>query len=363
VPARPALSTPLSHVLVAFTIELDNEFERRLAKSGHAPRVTSFVMWANLLRFVGDGIPVGELPKVSGLPKARTLSAIGGLERWRYVAVGPESDARRDGYGSGRGLRSDWLVRLTPEGHAAAEIWRSLPDEIEARWRERFGTEVVDELRGALESIAAGVDLELPEFLPIVASTNGMRTELAARESRLSPPNRLSALLSHALLMYTLDFERRSDLSLPLSANVVRILDEAGASVDELPQRAGVSKEAIAMALTSLTKDGRVVVEDKVVRLTTSGRDAQQAAVRVHAAVEEGWRERFGADSVSRLRSALDGVLEQREALSGGLAPYESGWRAGKRYAARTRAVVGDPAGALPQYPMVLPRGGWPDGS
>jgi hypothetical protein len=83
VPAAVPLSTFLSQALVAHTIELDNEFERRLVQSGESARVASVVMWSNFLRFVGDGITVGELPDAAGLPKARVLSNLGGMERWR----------------------------------------------------------------------------------------------------------------------------------------------------------------------------------------------------------------------------------------------------------------------------------------
>ena len=85
--ARLLLSTLLSQVLIAHTIELDNEFERRLAESGESARVTSVVMWSNFLRFVGEGITVGDLSDAAGLPKTRVLSNLGGMERWRYVFV------------------------------------------------------------------------------------------------------------------------------------------------------------------------------------------------------------------------------------------------------------------------------------
>jgi hypothetical protein len=45
------------------------------------------------------------------------------------------------------------------------------------------------------------------------------------------------------------------------------------------------------------------------------------------------------------------------------LRPYPDGWRAQRPYVTQTTAVVADPAGTLPHYPMVLHRGGWPDGS
>ena len=59
------------------------------------------------------------------------------------MSVGPDSEIRRNGFGSGRGLRLDWVVRLTPAGRAAAAIWRPLADEIEERWGERFGAAAV----------------------------------------------------------------------------------------------------------------------------------------------------------------------------------------------------------------------------
>jgi DNA-binding MarR family transcriptional regulator len=365
------LSTLLSRVLVALTIELDNEFERRFTEAGGGARTASLVMWSNVLRFVGDGIAVSELPAAVGLEKPRVLSMLGGLERWRYVTVGPASKARREGWGSGRGIRSDWIVRLTPAGRKAAGIWPSLFGEIEGRWRERFGADAIGELRSSLSAIVDRIDVELPEYLPIVGSSDGMVAGLAPPERRATSSASalpLVALLSQVLLAYTLDFERESELSLPLSANVVRVLGEKGDLVRDLPRAAGVSKEAIAMALTVLTKNGYVAVEGttaatKRVRLTPKGREAQADGHRLHAKVENGWKRRFGADEVGRLRSSLQRLVDENDALSRGLEPYPDGWRASKPYAERTAAMVEDPSAALPHYPMVLHRGGWPDGS
>jgi len=183
------LSTLLSHVLVAFTIEFDNEFEHRFVQAGGGARVASLVMWSNFMRFVGDGITVSELPTVAGLPKARMLSTFGGMERWRYVAVEPEPaskvpEAKRDGWGSARGLRSDRVVRLTPAGRKAQEIWQPLFDEIERRWEERFGADAVAELGRSLETIIGRLDVQLPEYLPIVGGSNGMTAGLSPVEKR-----------------------------------------------------------------------------------------------------------------------------------------------------------------------------------
>lgn len=376
--ATPTLSTPLSHLLIAFTIEFDNEFERRFAETGLGRRFgVSMVMWSNFLRFVGDGITVGELPAAAGLPKAKVLSTLGGMERWRYVFVssdpsGRPPESKRDGWGSARGLRQDWVVRPTPAGRKAEEIWRPLFDDTEKRWEERFGTDEVRELRQSLGTFVGQLEVELPEYLPIVGSANGMVAEISHRDrqrtaGKSSPA--LSTLLAQVLLMYTLDFERESDVSLLLSANVLRVLDERDLDVRELPLVAGVSKEAISMALTYLAKTGYVVVDArrKLVQITSQGHEAQEAALQLHARLEKAWETQFGASSVDSLRTALHGVLDQRDGertrLSLGLQPHAEGWRGTKPYLAQTNAVIEDPIGRLPHYPMVLHRGGWPDGS
>jgi hypothetical protein len=358
---RLPLSTPLSQLLIAFTIEFDNELDHRLTEADLGHRLPiSMVMWSNFLRFVEEGITVGELPEASCTPKSRTLSTLGGMERWRYVFVsakptGAVPKSKRDGWGSARALRSEWFVRPTTIGQKVQEIAPPLFGEIERRWQQRFGADVVGELRQALESALKGVDVELPEYLPIVGSANGMRAEVEHRPRGTTAPAHLSALLAQVLLVYTLDFERESELALPLTANFVRILDDAGLDLRMIPATAGVSTEATAMALNFLVKTDRVSVEAKHARLTDSGLRAQAAAVRIHAAVERRWK-------TQRLRKACGGILDNQR-LSDGLVPYPDGWRGRKRYFVQTNAFIADPTGRLPHYPMVLHRGGWPDGS
>ena len=108
---------------------------------------------------------------------------------------------------------------------------------------------------------------------------------------------------------------------MPLTANFVRVLGKAGLDVRELPATAGVSREATTMALNFLKKTGYVSVEAKLARLTAKGLKAQAAAPALHAEVERGWKPQ-------RLRKAMAGVLDQRQALRG-LAPV-SGWLAGE---------------------------------
>ena len=358
--SRPPLSTPLSQLLIAFTIEYDNEFDHRLTEADVGRRFPiSMVMWSNFMRFVGKGITVGELAVAAGIPKSRTLSTLGGMERWRYVFVsakptGPPPKVKRDGWGSARALRREWFVRPTPVGQKTQEVAPPLLGEIEERWERRFGADAIEELRQALATVVGKLNAELPEYLPIVDSRNGMAAEIDQRQG--APAAHLSGLLAQVLLAYTLDFERRSELSLPLTANFVRVLDKAGLDVRELPATTGVSREATTMALNFLKKTGYVSVEAKLARLTAKSLEAQATAHALHADIERRWKPQ-------RLRKAIDGVLDQRAALSDGLRPYPDGWRARRRYVEQTNAVIDDPTGRLPHYPMVLHRGGWPDGS
>ena len=131
------LSTLLSHVLVAFTIEFDNEFERQMphrttnhgstAGSRQGPWLVSLVMWSNSMRFVGEeGVTVGEL-----LGLARTTTNLNGMERWGYIVIEPDPAGSR--------TRSNCVIRATPKGRKAQEVWRPLFSAIEKRWQMRFG--------------------------------------------------------------------------------------------------------------------------------------------------------------------------------------------------------------------------------
>ena len=85
------------------------------------------------------------------------------------------------------------------------------------------------------------------------------------------------------------------------------------------------------------------------VRLTGNGLAAQRLYRKLLGIIEERWDTRFGPDVVGSLRESLGALVGP---LFAGLPPYPDGWR----------AAIGAPA-LLPHYPMVLHRGGFPDGS
>ena len=116
-----------------------------------------------------------------------------------------------------------------------------------------------------------------------IAHRERQTTDRAARDHRLHVPT----LLAQVLLAYTLDFERASDVSLPLSANFLRVLDETGVDVRELPALAGVSKEGASMALRFLTKNGHVAARQRAC-LTPKGGKARVGASCIPTSSEPG---------------------------------------------------------------------------
>jgi DNA-binding MarR family transcriptional regulator len=337
------LSTLLSQTLVAFTIEFDNEFEHRMPHrttrhgAGQDPWLASMVMWSTCMRFVGEeSVTVGELENL-----ARTKTNLSGMERWRYIDV-----ERRTG------PQSKWVIRVTAKGLMAREVWRPLFGEIESRWEERFGKDEISQLRELLGAMVSQMDPGLPDCLPILGYGLFSRVT-TGREAGAASSLHLAALLSRVLLAFAVEFESESRLSLAISANVVRVLNAKGVRVRDIPLLSGVSKEAISMALGVLQKSGIAEAKPdpaasrgKVVHLTPKGRKAQDSYRQLVGAIEERWQARFGRDPIRGLRESLQSLAVEAAA------PYPDGWRAEVRK-----------PDTLPHYPMVLHRGGFPDGS
>lgn len=225
------LSTLLSQALVAFTIEFDNEFERQMphrtsnhGATGQGPWLVSLVMWSNCMQFVGgEGVRVDELEQ-----RARTKTNLKGMERWGYVLVQPDPADSRP-----KPPLSAWVIRATPKGRQAQEVWRPLFGAIEKRWQARFGADEIEKLRESLGALIRQFDVELPGCLPILgyglfsrepASKRAATRELQGRIDSSLP---LSALLSKVLLAFAIEFENESEVSLAIGANVVRVLDES----------------------------------------------------------------------------------------------------------------------------------------
>jgi DNA-binding MarR family transcriptional regulator len=342
------LPTLLSYALVAYTIELDNEFEQRTphrttehgATDPKGPWLTSMAMWFNCMQYLDEPLTVTELER-----RARTFTNLRGMTRWGYIKI---DDAG--------------VVQATAKGRAARAVWAALFAEIEQRWDERFGREAVDELRDALRSLIREFSVQLPDCLPILGyglKSSHKRYEPVDENLDALP---LAALLAKVLFAFTYQFERQTNISLAIAANVLFIIGRGRVRVRDLPASSFVSKEAIAVALGFLQRRGyAALVPDpdgkpwKHVELTETGRVVEHACRVELAALEERWRKHFGAQTVDRLREALQRIVGSSsidERLLSGLVAPAGGWRAERP------ALTG-----LPRQPMVLHRGGWPDGS
>ncbi len=361
------LSALLSQALVAFTIEFDNEAEHRLphrttshGTSGPgdgAPKLwlVSLAMWENCMRYVtGEPITVGDLEA-----RARTGTNLDGMRRWGYITIDGTSRKVHNGRPS-----PGAVLRATAAGLQAREIWRPLPGLIEQRWHERFGADQLGRLRGPLTGLVGLLDPGLPDCLPILGAallSRGPDPRLPPRPDGTAPEAMpLSALLSRVLLSLAVEYEREAGLSLAVAANVLRVLGTEETRLRDLPALTGTSKESVRWALGILTR-GDLAAEDpdptasrgKVARLTPRGLDAQRLYHELTGEIELRWHDRFTPAVTAGLRASLEPLaVGQPPPLFGGLEPYPDNWR----------AVVRRPD-VLPHFPMVLHRGGYPDGS
>jgi hypothetical protein len=170
----------------------------------------------------------------------------------------------------------------------------------------------------------------------------------------------LWALLSRPLRAFAEQYEAEPGPSLAISANILRVLTEAGVRTRDIPVLGGVSKESVAMAMGVMRKTGLAAEGPdpaggrfKATRLTARGVALRDEYPALAADIERDWRTHFGDAAVTALRQALEPLATgDPPRLFAGLEPYPDGWRA------RTAAPA-----TLPHYPMTLHRGGFPDGS
>jgi len=348
----------LSWAWVAFAIETDNAVEAAGSeRTGRLFRL-SIAMWANGLRCIDeDGITVDELRA-----QARAACNIAGLERWGWITVGDPGGGRRDGYGTHRGVKGAVVLRPTRAGSYARRLWPQAVAGVEQRWRGRFGDQAIGSLRDALLLSPTPSAGQMPWAVPEVHPSDGLRSHVVSAAAASGAEADVAgagagvpfgALMGQALTILTLEHERGSRVSLPLAADVLRVIGDGVVPIRDLPRLSGVSKEAVAMG-TGFLHRGKLaeIRPGRLICMTDRG----------HAALEE-YRVRAARPGDRRLRAALEAVVSQRDALAEGLRPPEGGWRAGKPYLAQTQRMLADPAAALPWQPMVLHRGGWPDGS
>lgn len=367
------LASLISQVLVAYTVEFDNAFELQMGARGFPGARLSLILWARLIRFISEnGITVDELraqiPEASDAIKHQ----LGCLERWRFIVLRDKSNGerasiaslrdepdreKRDGWGSGRGIRGDWTVRLTRKGLAAREVWPPLFDEIDRRWEARFGKKQVNRIRQLLEALTSDVK------------------DNSKKKGGLP----LGGLLSQVLNAFAKEFDRRSSVPLWLCANTIRVLGATPISVAELPRLTGSSPETCGVGwqlkpfivVESDSKRGR----GKALRLSPRGLEAQRNYHRLVREIEAEWEAHLKKGQFQELRQLLATMFAapdgKQPPIALGLIPPPGVARAGaaapslgrrevgpaarqrmRDMVAQTEAFIRDPAGALPHFPL-----------
>lgn len=362
------LSALLSQAYVAFAIEFDNEFEHRAPHRTtnfgrtpgfeRVPWLVSMPMWLRFLRWVpNEGIAAKALQAqiaISSKGLQTWLTRLG--KWWGYLAIEePDTKSR-----SGR-IGPEAMVRPTDGGRRAIEVWRTLTPVVESRWRERFGKEAVAALKEGLRKVADGLGPGAPAYFAILEyddqKSRAARMQLPARQLELPE------LLAKVLVAFAEEFEGKPAASLAVCANALRVTPDSGIRVRDLPRLASLAEMGVADALRVLGRQrlGTVATESaggraKILRLTPLGRLAREAYIPLAARIERDWEKRFGERTVNQLRRALEEIVVSRDRgpspLLRGLTPYADGWRASL-----------PPLTALPHFPMVSHRGGFPDGS
>jgi hypothetical protein len=375
------LSALLAQTLVAYTIELDNEFELRMAGEGFPGARLSLFVWTNVLRFLpDDGISIQELVTRSGIPSHRVKNILGCLERWGFVSLKEKADpittfqSRREGWGSGRGIGVKWKVKLTNKGKVAVKIWPRLWDEIDERWSERFRDFV--RIRQLLQGVANKIQLKLPWGVP--PSLGMDEGSYLFETGPVETDSHLSTLLSQVLLDFILEFNRQCRTPLDLCAGVVRVLGEGPLPYSELPRLTGESPEAsnIGWRLKPyvVVEANRSGKRGKTVRLSPRGLQAKDNYYRIAAAIEQDFKAKYGADVIRALRASLENLLKEKKGneflVSEALFPPKGISRAGEAapalgrrdlgvaalqrtrdLAEQTRIFIENPAESLPHYP------------
>jgi hypothetical protein len=343
------ITSLLSQVLIALTIETDNEFEHRCPHwstdhgwvgGGWGPWLTSYAMWANFLRFVSaDGIVMRELAAKAGYPPP-VHPAYHGMRRWSYVTYEPDVAGS-----SPKAKDAEALVSLNASGAKAQECWIAALDAVHARWQARG----LDALQAALIPLVDDNERPLPEYMPSV-TWDRRQPELLEPVSRPAIELDLLGLLSQFLLAMTYDFEAKSTMSLGTYSGLLEPLTEEPVPTRNLYEVTGVAAKEWSSAMNQLAKLGLVEVggKPKSIALTAQGVAAKAVAATTLASVEATWAKKYGP-TFEKLRRELERVVGDAWEWTD---PYPDNWRAKVKVPRR-----------LAHHPIVSHRGGFPDGS
>lgn len=291
----------LSKVLDAFARDVD---------ARRRPDMPRLSVWANVLQHLDEhGRDQKDLPRLSRLSRRALPPALTPLQRSGHITI----EAKR--------------VRLTPMGRAAADAWPVLLGDAERRWRRQLGAARLTSLRRALEQLVARFELVHPDFPTQYGPVDPTITGGPGKDWKPVPRNPdvqvqdepLTSLLSQALVGAIHAYEPMGG---PLQWVVLlQSVADRGTLVRDLPDTPFVPTMA-RHGFVRLSPDGQRVHHTALSKRMRDGYGP------VSAAVEAGWRKRYGDAAVDLLRKALEpiaGALDPDERLPK-LLPLTSLW-------------------------------------
>ena len=276
-------------------------------EAGVGPAMPTLGMWSNLVRCVDakDGLNEKALPEAARVSKRLATAAI--------------TAAKNTGWITAEGAAKNRELSLTDAGRAATEQWPAHLATLDNEWRKSG-------LRSPLEKLVAQLDLELPHFPagygaadpsaiggPFVRRkgeglVHGTDWRPVKREGDTVSSLPLTALLSQALMAFTIDYE--NGFPWPLNSTMTRLvhIDSEPRPLNELPPNHGVSGDGKSLLERHLIVEVSVDPADpkrKLVALTDRGKQVKQHHPARLETVESEWRDRFGSGLIDTVSDAL----------------------------------------------------------
>ncbi len=305
----PHLSVLLSRVLASLVTEVEEA-------AGVGTNMPSLAVWSNVLRCVNeggsDGLDERRLPEAARISSRLATAAVTGAARRGWISA-------EAGTAGGKSRH----LQLTDVGQSAALRWPERLAALDAAWGG-------EPLRVALEGLVGKLPLELshmptsygaadPSAIGGPFVQNHKRTDgVPAHGKDWKPVPRgegdsvselpLTALLSQALMAFTIHYEDRFPWPLANTATVLRHIGAEPRPLSELPDDHGITGNGKSLLerhlIVNVTKDASDP-HNKLVSLTDRGLTVMTHHPRRLEAVHAEWRERFGDSLIAGLRDEL----------------------------------------------------------
>ena len=276
-------------------------------------------VWANVLRPVGDGIPLRELPAAARLSKRAVRAAVGAAVKEGWL-VQEGTDLRPTEAARAAGERWPALDAEADAAHGEVlgEPLRALVRQLHLEWPHHpSGYGPADHsITGGIYGVGGGrTDSTVPthgaDWAPVVrADVDGSSVEDLP----------VATLLSQAFVSLAADFEELWIGGLHLAATVLRSLPDEGAPTSSIPLLSRLKGDGKSV----LERHGYLVVQRdpadpkgkaRVAVPTGRGRGTRDEYEPTLGRVEGRWRNRYGPELVDGLRTALESLDLDRAAL------------------------------------------------